>query len=43
MVQADHRRNGEAARDYGGVRGSSAEIGGETADLQALELDGVGG
>jgi hypothetical protein len=42
VLHADHRRNRQAARDDGGMRGGAAEIGDEAADLEVLELDGVG-
>ena len=42
MMQADHRGNGQAPGDDGGVRGGAAQIGDEAADLELLELDGVG-
>ena len=42
MLHADHRRNGQTARNNGGMRGGAAQVSNETADLEALELNGVG-
>jgi hypothetical protein len=41
MVQADDRRNREAARDDRGVRGDAAHVGDEAAEMVALEEDHV--
>ena len=43
MVQAHDRRDAEAARHDGGVRGHAADVGDEAAELVALEEDHVGG
>jgi hypothetical protein len=42
-MHADQRRNGQTARDDGGVRGGAAEVGHERGDALRLELYGVGG
>jgi hypothetical protein len=42
VLHADHRRDRQAARDDGGVRGAAAHVGDETADPEGLELEGVG-
>ena len=43
VVQADQRRDAEAACDDRGVRGDAADVGDEAAELVALEQDHVGG
>ena len=43
VVQADDRRDVQAARDDRGVRGDAADVGDEAGELVALEQDHVGG
>ncbi len=43
VVQADHRRDLEAAGDDRGVAGRPADVGDEAGDVVVAEADGVGG